>query len=125
MLKHCRGFAADDFPRKKERSDGLDSYCKTCNCAATAQRVQRKGPMTPTVASKVRSHGSVPSNPPQRFAGDSPTNLCALRGTGCVCWCPVYAHAQHGDVCGSAVGALMRGGVQATVETKERPPQNV
>ncbi|BDA49224.1 hypothetical protein COCOBI_13-3340 [Coccomyxa sp. Obi] len=45
--------SADDFPRKKERSDGLDSYCKACNCVATAQRVQRKGPMTPTVASKV------------------------------------------------------------------------
>ncbi|CAL8464099.1 g3634 [Coccomyxa elongata] len=45
--------SADDFPRKKERSDGLDSYCKACNCFATAQRVQRKGPMTPTVASKV------------------------------------------------------------------------
>ncbi|KAK9918280.1 hypothetical protein WJX75_002808 [Coccomyxa subellipsoidea] len=43
--------SADDFPRKKERSDGLDSYCKVCNCAATAQRVQRKGPV-PGIASK-------------------------------------------------------------------------
>ncbi len=50
---------------------------------ATAQRVQRKGPMTPTVASKVRSRDSFPFNLPQRF------------------------QAQHGDVCGSAVGALM------------------
>ncbi len=45
--------AAEDFPRKKERSDGLDSYCKVCNCAATALRVQRKGPIAPNVVSKV------------------------------------------------------------------------
>lgn len=55
---HCGallGYTADDFPRKKERSDGLDSYCKVCNCAATAQRVQRKGPV-PGIASKVHAH---------------------------------------------------------------------
>ena len=46
--------AADEFPRKKERSDGLDSYCKACNAAATAERTARKGPvLAPLVASKV------------------------------------------------------------------------
>ena len=49
---HAR--AADEFPRKKERSDGLDSYCKACNAAATAERTARRGPvLAPLVASKV------------------------------------------------------------------------
>lgn len=34
--------AAEEFPHKAEREDGLDSFCKACNCAATADRVQRR-----------------------------------------------------------------------------------
>lgn len=59
--KRCRRCGLEkpavDFPRKKERSDGLDSYCKACNCAATSERTQRKGPvLEPLVASKVAFH---------------------------------------------------------------------
>ena len=46
--------AAADFCRKKQRSDGLDSYCKDCNCKATAARTARKAPtVMPTVEHKV------------------------------------------------------------------------
>ncbi|KAK9851333.1 hypothetical protein WJX84_005631 [Apatococcus fuscideae] len=56
--------AAADFCRKKQRSDGLDSYCKDCNCKATAARTARKAPtVMPTVEHKVcvRCHQDKPA----------------------------------------------------------------
>lgn len=45
---------AEEFCRKKERSDGLDSYCKLCNAKATAERFKRRQPVhEPRVADKV------------------------------------------------------------------------
>jgi hypothetical protein len=53
--------AADDFPRKKERSDGLDSYCKACNCELTAMRLSRKTTGTQAVAARKVWAPSLPS----------------------------------------------------------------
>ncbi|KAK9813309.1 hypothetical protein WJX72_012340 [[Myrmecia] bisecta] len=44
---------AEEFPRKRYHKDGLDRYCKACNCFFTAERLKRKQPvLEPTVTRK-------------------------------------------------------------------------
>ncbi|KAK9843911.1 hypothetical protein WJX84_009960 [Apatococcus fuscideae] len=73
--------AATDFCRKKQRTDGLDSYCKDCNCKATAARTARKAPtVAPTVEHKVcvRCHQDKP-------AGEFPARPSATDGLYSYC----------------------------------------